>query len=250
VTYETINSGGTVMHQLKNKFVIIIFSGLVLAGAGAIGYQFSQKGEVKGTKKDQKIAENESLQNSSRDAESMVISAEMNPILENIKAAEEAVALVPKSKEKQELLDRVFIVKEKFNRNLKEKEEAHITELRGKIDQAKIDLGIANSPTEKEFLEIFHKMTHQKVRSEEKWGFIQMSEVNLLAVKEVLQDNPDFNKNIGMLTIVNNWLKNDFSGIVAEHNQIWKLREGTVGKAYGILSPAEEDELVKEQFSR
>lgn len=236
------------MHPLKNKFVIIIFSGLVLAGAGAIGYQFSQKGEAKGTIKDQKTAENESFQKMIGDAESKVISAEMNPIQENIDAAEEAVALIPKSKEKQELLERVIMVKEEFIRLLEEKEEAHIADLRGKIEQAKIDLGIADSPTEKELLEIFHKMTHQKVRSEEKWGFVQMSEANLLAVREVLQDNPALNKNIDMLAMVNNWLKNDFSEIVAEHNQVWKLREGTVGKAYGILSPAEEDELIKEQF--
>jgi hypothetical protein len=144
-------------------------------------------------------------------------------------------------------LERVITVKEEFNRMLEE-EEAHITELRGKINQAKIDLGITDSPTEKELLEILLKMTHQKVHSEEKWGFVQMSEVNLHAVREVLQENSAINKNIDMLAMVNNWLKNEFTNIVDEHNQIWKLREGTVGKAYGILSPAEEDELVNEQF--
>lgn len=97
-------------------------------------------------------------------------------------------------------------------------------------------------------LEILHKMTHQKVRSEEKWGFILMSEVNLLAVREVLQENPDFNKNIDMYAMINKWSNNDFSNIVAEHNEIWKLREGTVGKAYGILSLSEEEDLIKEQF--
>jgi hypothetical protein len=56
-------------------------------------------------------------------------------------------------------------------------------------------------------------MTHPKVVSEEKWGFVHMTEVNLLAVKEVLQENPAFNQNIDMLTIVTDWLNNDFSNI-------------------------------------
>jgi hypothetical protein len=91
-------------------------------------------------------------------------------------------------------------------------------------------------------------MTHQKVRSEEKWGFVQMTEVNLLAVKEALKKNPEFNQNIDFLGIVTDWLNNDFSNIVAEHNLIWKMNKGTVGKAYGILTPSEEQALVKEQF--
>jgi hypothetical protein len=91
-------------------------------------------------------------------------------------------------------------------------------------------------------------MTHQKVRSEEKWGFVQITEVNLLAVKEVLQENPAFNQNIDMLAIITGWLNNNFYNVVAEHNLIWKMNNGSIGKAYGILSPSEEAALVKEQF--
>jgi hypothetical protein len=42
-------------------------------------------------------------------------------------------------------------------------------------------------------------MTHQKVRSEEKWEFVQIIEINVLAVKDVLEKNPAFNQNIDML---------------------------------------------------
>ena len=128
------------------------------------------------------------------------------------------------------------------------REEARFAELKDDINQAKIALGIDQSPSEGDILEILHNMTHQKVRSEEKWGFVQMTEVNLLAVKEVLQENPAFNQNIDMLAIVTDWLNNDFSNIVAEHNSIWKMKDGSVGKAYGILSPSEEAALIKEQF--
>jgi hypothetical protein len=172
----------------------------------------------------------------------------MNPTPENIEAAEAAVRSLPESEEKRKLLDRVAIVKEEFNRNLKVEEEARLVELRDDINEAKIVLGIDQSPTEANVLEILHNMTHQKVRSEEKWGFVHINEVNLFAVKEVLQANPAFNQNIDMLAMVMDWINNDFSNIVAEHNSIWKMKDGSVGKAYGILSPSEEAALIKEKF--
>jgi hypothetical protein len=232
----------------KEKFAIIVLSGLVLAGGGMIGYKFYQEEKNETGIKIQQRVEKEASQEGIGIAETKVISAEMNPLQENIEAAEEAVHLLPESEEKRELLDRVAIVKEAFDQNLKVKEETRLAELEDDINQAKISLGLDKSPSEGDVLEILHNMTHQKVRSEEKWGFVHMSEVNLLAVKEVLRENPTFSQNIEMLAIVTDWLNNDFSNIVAEHNSIWKMKDGSVGKAYGILSPSEEAELVKEQF--
>jgi Family of unknown function (DUF6241) len=123
-----------------------------------------------------------------------------------------------------------------------------LAELRNEINQAKILLGINESPTENDIADILHNMTHQKVRAEEKWRFVQITEVNLLAVKEVLQENPAFNQNIDMLGIVTGWLDSNFTNVVAEHNLIWKTKNGSVGKAYGILNPSEEASLIKKQF--
>lgn len=232
----------------NRKFTIIVLSGLVLTSGGMIGYKFYQEEKGEAAIKTHQKAEGEAFQEVSGMAETKVISAEMNPKQENIEAAEEAVHSLPESEEKQKLLDRVAFVKEEFNRNLKVKEEARLAELKDDINQAKIALNIDHSPSEKDILEIVHNMTHQKVRSEEKWGFVQMTEVNLLAVKEVLQMNPAVNQNIDMLAIVTKWLNNDFSNIVADHNSIWKMKDGSVGKAYGILSPKEEEDLIKEQF--
>lgn len=236
------------MDLRKNKFVIIVFSGLVLASGGTIGYQFYQEEKKAAVIEPQQKEEKVAVQAESGLAETKVISAEMNPIQENIEAAEEAVYLLPGVEEKQKLLDRIAIVKEEFNRNIKTKEDARLAELRDEIDQAKIALGLDKSPSEEDIIEILHNMTHQKVRSEEKWGFVQMTEVNLLAVEEVLKEYPAFNQNIDLLAIVTDWLNNDFSNIVAEHNLIWKMKDGSVGRAYGILSPSEEEALVKEQF--
>jgi hypothetical protein len=232
----------------KYKFAIIVLSGLVLAGGGLIGYKFYQEEKREAVIEAHQKAEKEALQEAIEIAETRVNSAEVNPIQVNIEAAEVAVNSLPESKEKQKLLDRVVIVKEEYERNLKVKEEARLAELENGINQAKITLGIDQSPSEEGVLEILHFMTHQKVRSEEKWGFVQITEVNLLAVKQVLEENPAFNQNIDMLAIVTTWLNNDFSNIVAEHNSIWKMNDGSVGKAYGILSPSEEAALVKQQF--
>lgn len=232
----------------KSKFAIIVLSGFVVAGGGMIGYKFYQEEKNEAVIQTQQKVEKEASIEGIGIAETKVISAEMNPTQENIKAAEEAVHSLPESEEKRKLLDRVASVKEEFDRYLKVKEEARLEELKEQILQAKIALGIDQSPLEGELYEILHNMTHQKVRSEEKWGFVHMNEVNLLAVKEVLQENPAFNQNINMLAIVTGWINNDFGNIVAEHNSIWEMKDGSVGKAYGILSPNEEAALVKEKF--
>lgn len=237
------------MGLLKHKLAVIVLSSVVLIGGGMIGYKFYQesKVEAEATAEELKQAE-EVWQQEIRKAETMVISAEMNPIQENIEAAEAEIQLLTESEGKQALLDRLVVVKKEFNDEVKAKEEARLAELREEITQAKIDLGINGVPSENELLEILHKMTHQKVRAQKKWGYIQMTEVNLIAVKEVLEENPILNENINMLEMVNTWLNNEFSNIVADHNSLWGEKEGTVGKAYGRLSQAEEEALVKEQF--
>jgi hypothetical protein len=247
MTLFTIDNGGNIMGLRKHTLAIIVLSSVVLVGGGMIGYKFYQESKAEATAKDLKQAE-EGLQKEIRKAETKVISAEMNPIQENIEAAEAEIQLLTESEGKQALLERLGAVKEKFNSEVKAKEEARLAELREEINQAKIELGIDGSPSEKKLLEILHKMTHQKVRAEKKWGFIQMTEVNLIAVKEVLEENPILNENINMLEMVTTWLSNEFSNIAADHNRLWGEKEGTIGKAYGRLSQAEEEALVKEQF--
>jgi hypothetical protein len=232
----------------KHRLGIIVLSGLVLAGGGMIGYKFYEEEKNEAGIKTQQQEEKQAAQEGTVIAETKVISAEMNPIEENIEEAEEAVYLLSENEDKRKLLDRIAIVNEEFNRNQKVKEGARLAELKDEINQAKIALDIDQSPSEKDIADILHNMTHQKVRSEDKWGFVQITEVNLLALKEVLQENPAFNQNIDMLTIVTGWLNNHFGNVVAEHNLIWNTKNGSVGKAYGILSPSEEAALVKEQF--
>ncbi len=246
-----MDDGGNIVGLLKHKFAIIALSSVVLIGGGMIGYKFYQESKVEAEATAEELKqseEEEGLQQEIRKAETKVISAEMNPIQENIEAAEAEIQLLSESEGKHALLERLVAVKKKFSDEEKAKEVARIAGLREDITQAKIDLGINGTPSEQELIDILHKMTHQKVRAQKKWGFIQMTEVNLIAVKEVLEENPFHNEKINMLEMVNTWLNNEFSNIVADHNSLWGEKEGTVGKAYGILSQAEEEALVKEQF--
>jgi hypothetical protein len=164
-----MDNGGNIMGLRKHKLAIIVLSSVVLIGGGMIGYKFYQESKAEATTENLKQAD-EVLQQEIRNAETKVISAEMNPIQENIEAAEAEILLLTESEGKQALLERFVAVKKKFNNELKAKEEARLAELREEINQAKIDLGIDGTPSEKELLEILHKMTHQKVRAEKKVG--------------------------------------------------------------------------------
>lgn len=128
-----------------NHFVIIVFSSIVLIGGGIIGYKFYQNDKLDAAVKAQEQAEKEALQKEFGNAELKVTSAEMNPIQENVDAAEEAVHVLPDRDEKQELLERVMAIKEEIKRIQEEEEEARLAALSNQIDQAKINLGISGS---------------------------------------------------------------------------------------------------------
>jgi hypothetical protein len=61
-------------------------------------------------------------------------------------------------------------------------------------------------------------------------------------------DSSTYENKDAMLKMTTAWKNRDFSSIVEHHNFFWKLHEGTVGKAYGTLSRAEEIEFIKNQF--
>ena len=98
-------------------------------------------------------------------------------------------------------------------------------------------------------LETLHKMTHQKVTAEDKWGAIPMTEANVRAAKEQIsqlniQDKSD------LLQILAKWEREDFSQIDHDHNYFWKKQGGTIGKAYGIMTEEQEKEFIENNFGK
>ncbi|WP_280771990.1 DUF6241 domain-containing protein [Salipaludibacillus daqingensis] len=67
---------------------------------------------------------------------------------------------------------------------------------------------------------------------------------------EVIKDNSenDFNHSNLYLTILERWKQGDFSKVDEDHNDIWRLQGGTIGKATGILSNQEEQEFINTHF--
>lgn len=103
--------------------------------------------------------------------------------------------------------------------------------------------------SEEALKDAIHGMSHQKVQAEEKWGFIPLTAERVTRLKTIVEQNKDKYENASIyLDILNRWSNNDFSQVDHDHNQIWDLQNGTIGKATGILSAEEEKAFIEEHF--
>lgn len=109
------------------------------------------------------------------------------------------------------------------------------------------ELELTDTTTEGEIIEIMHKMTHQKVKAEDKWGAIPMSEHTISQVLEFLERS-NFASKEALIDIAEKWKNGNFQTADQDHNYFWHWQGGTVGKAYGIMSSAEEEEFIKNNF--
>ncbi len=94
-----------------------------------------------------------------------------------------------------------------------------------------------------------HGMSHQKVHAEDKWGFLPMTQDRINRLIVVVEENRGkYGEAKLYLEILYRWADNDFSRADKDHNSIWKLQLGTVGKASGLLSIEEERAFIKKHF--
>lgn len=97
--------------------------------------------------------------------------------------------------------------------------------------------------TDYAYQEYIHGMSHQKVEASKKWGFYEIHpsriEWLLAGLDKVELDHESTYRNI-----LQKWKNKNFSSIDDDHNAIWSLQHGTVGKATGILSVEEEQAYV------
>lgn len=93
-----------------------------------------------------------------------------------------------------------------------------------------------------------HAMTHQKVKAEDKWTSILMTPERVERLLEVVKAKRDrFEKNGPLyIDILQRWARDDFSKIDQDHNAIWMLQGGTVGRATGILTEQQEEKFIEE----
>jgi hypothetical protein len=92
-----------------------------------------------------------------------------------------------------------------------------------------------------------HFMSHQKVKAEEKWGSVPLTEQRIDRLLAILEAKKFKHERI-YRDILMRWKEGDFSQVDRDHNAIWDLQDGTVGKATGILSLEEERAYIEENY--
>ncbi|AZB43150.1 hypothetical protein CEF21_13020 [Bacillus sp. FJAT-42376] len=98
------------------------------------------------------------------------------------------------------------------------------------------------------FQEIIHFMLHQKVKAKEKWGAVKITDDRIQKLDALLkQHRPRLENSDIYEKILSSWEREDFSDAVKDHNTIWALQDGTVGKATRLLTPEEEKAYIKKQ---
>ncbi|WP_299087404.1 DUF6241 domain-containing protein [uncultured Metabacillus sp.] len=105
-----------------------------------------------------------------------------------------------------------------------------------------------SSLTEDELLNYMHGMSHQKVEAEEKWIHYEMTEERIGFLLTIVENGSFKNEDL-YLDILNRWAEGDFTQADKDHNAIWNLQGGTIGKATGVLSPEEEQQYLEDYKS-
>ncbi|MGG0303005.1 PRK06770 family protein [Bacillus albus] len=131
-----------------------------------------------------------------------------------------------------------------------EKENKNIQTQRVANEKEKKVAEEAPQVREGEIISTMHKMVHQKVKSSEKWGFVEMTTKEIYNVKKGIENSIGFQYKTKLLSIINRWEKGDFSQTVEEHNFLWSLQGGDTGKATERLSSEEEKQYIKEMKAK
>lgn len=98
--------------------------------------------------------------------------------------------------------------------------------------------------------EAIHNMSHQKVVAEDKWGFLPLTEERVNRLITIIESNNTKYESAALyLDILKRWGQNDYSKVDQDHNSIWNLQGGNVGKATGILSAEEEKTFIEKHYN-
>ncbi|HEU5138407.1 MAG TPA: DUF6241 domain-containing protein [Bacillales bacterium] len=102
--------------------------------------------------------------------------------------------------------------------------------------------------TEANIIQTLHKMTHQKVVASEKWGAVPMTLENIQTMMTVVQKRSGLDHYSLYMDMLTMWKKGHFSKADEQHNALWSLEDGTIGKATGVLSKKEEKAYINRVF--
>ncbi|GHH97396.1 DUF6241 domain-containing protein [Neobacillus kokaensis] len=116
-----------------------------------------------------------------------------------------------------------------------------------KIGGVQYEIDLDKDSPQNAVIDVMHKMTHQKVKAEEKWGAVPMIPDTINQVYEIVS-NSDYELKDDLLGILEKWKKGQFDEVDEDHNYFWRYKNGNIGKAYGILSKKEEQKFIANNF--
>lgn len=91
--------------------------------------------------------------------------------------------------------------------------------------------------TEVEVQIYLHRMTHQHVVADEKWGGIDSSPENIQNLLIIVQANQNAYKHGNFyIQVLEQWQDGNFDNAVGVHNTIWSWHGGTVGRATSLIN--------------
>lgn len=105
----------------------------------------------------------------------------------------------------------------------------------------------AGIPSEEEFMQQFHNMTHQKVYASEKWGATEITEERIEEMLSIL-DEANYNNTEFYRSALKQWQGGNFEDAVEIHNRIWEWQGGNIGRATRLLTEEEEQQYIEENF--
>lgn len=107
--------------------------------------------------------------------------------------------------------------------------------------------GLESDADQESIIGVMHKMTHQKVMADDKWGAIPMTKSTIQEVYDIVDGN-DYALKQELLTILTTWKEDRFDNIVQDHNYLWETASGDLGKAYGVMSKTQEMKYAATNF--
>lgn len=98
--------------------------------------------------------------------------------------------------------------------------------------------------SDKDFQAYIHGMSHQKVEAAQKWSFYENTPERVEWLYEALEV-AEVEHHKEYKHILSKWIQGDFSTADEDHNTVWRMQGGNVGKATGVLTPEQEREYVE-----
>ena len=88
---------------------------------------------------------------------------------------------------------------------------------------------------------------HIKTKADQKWGYIFITQERIESLLDIVKSN-ELVQGKTYADILERWKQGKYEKMDEDHNKIWKLQSGNLGEGKGIMSEAEQKELINQVF--